>query len=400
MSLLKGVRVVDLTAVISGPLCSYQLAMLGAEVIKIEVPGIGDIARRLGADAELNEKLMGVSFCALNAGKKSITLNLKDERGRKILLALVKDADVVVENYRPGTMKSLGLDYPILKKANPRIVYCAISGFGQEGPYSRRPSYDQIIQGLSGIMSVTGEERSGPMRSGYVVCDTMASMAAAFGISAALYRAQKTGEGEMIDVSMLDAALSTMPAWLVSAVLNAGKHPAPLGNDNPASSPSGTFKTGDGLLNIVCNDERQFGDLCDAIGRPQLKTDPRFCTRPLRVINRNELKLLLEDALQAKSAREWDEILNTANVPAGLILTLPEILAHPQVESRQLIKRFKKVKGVARDIAVTRLGFRLSDEQPDVNCPPPTLGEHTDEVLEALGHSKEQVAELRREGVV
>jgi len=400
MSLLKGVRVVDLTAVISGPLCSYQLAMLGAEIIKIEVPGAGDIARRLGADADLNEKLMGVSFWALNAGKKSITLNLKDERGKKILLDLVKAADVVVENFRPGTMKGLGLDYPALKKVNPRIVYCAISGFGQEGPFSRRPSYDQIIQGLSGIMSLTGDERSGPMRSGYVVCDTMVSMAAAFGICAALFRVQKTSKGEMIDVSMLDATLSTMPAWLISGVLNAGKHPVRLGNDNPASSPSGTFKTGDGLLNIVCNDERQFCDLCDAIDRPQLKIDPRFCSRPRRVAHRNELKPLLEEALQAKAAHEWDEILNKSNVPAGLILTLPEILAHPQIESRQLIKRFKKVKSVDRDIAVTRLAFRLSDEQPDVNSPPPALGEHTDEVLRALGHSAEEIADLRRQGVL
>ena len=397
---LEGVRVIDLTAVISGPLCSYQLAMLGANVVKIEVPGIGDIARRLGPDEALNKKLMGVSFWALNAGKKSITLNLKHERGREILRRLLRDADVVVENYRPGTMKKLGFDYPALKQINPGIVYCAISGFGQEGPLSRRPSYDQIIQGLSGIMSVTGDKRSAPTRAGYVVCDTMVSMAAAFAISSALYRQQKTGKGEMIDASMLDATLATMPAWLTSAYLNAGKVPMPLGNDNPASSPSGTFRTGDGFLNIVCNDNKQYEALCDTIGRPELKTDPRFTERPFRVTNRNELKPLLEEALQAKSAKEWDKLLNDAHVPAGLILTLPEILAHPQIESRELVKRFRNVDGINRDVAVTRLGFRLSEDQPDTDLPPPQLGANTEEVLRGIGYTAQDIAELKQLNVI
>ena len=397
---LKGVRVIDLTAVISGPLCSYQLAMLGADVIKIEVPEIGDIARRLGPDEELNKKLMGVSFWALNAGKKSITLNLKHERGCEVLRRLLTDADVVVENFRPGTMKKLGFDYAALKQINPRIVYCAISGFGQDGPFSDRPSYDQIIQGMSGIMSVTGDETTAPTRVGYVVSDTMVSMSAAFAISSALYRQQKTGKGEMIDVSMLDSTLATMPAWLTSAYLNAGKIPAPLGNDNPASSPSGTFRTGDGFLNIVCNDNKQFCALCDAIGTPALKTDPRFVERPLRVRNRTELKALLEGALAAKGAREWDTLLNSAQVPAGLILTLPEVLAHPQIKSRELVKRFGHVASVDRDIAVTRLGFRLSEDLPDTDLPPPLLGENTNEVLGGIGYSADEIAELKQLNVI
>jgi CoA:oxalate CoA-transferase len=397
---LKGVRVLDLTAVISGPLCSYQLAMLGADVIKIEVPDTGDIARRLGADLEMNKDLMGVSFWALNAGKKSVTLNLKHERGRIIFRELLKDAHVVVENYRPGAMKKLGLDYAALKEVNPSIIYCAMTGFGQDGPLSARPSYDQIIQGLSGIMSVTGDEKTAPLRSGYVVCDTMASMVAAFAISSALYRQQKTGKGEMIDVAMLDSTLSTMPAWLVSNYLNAGKTPKPMGNHNHASSPSGAFRTGEGLLNIVCNDQKQFENLCDVIGRSELKSDRRFLDRPLRMVHTDELKNALEEALQAKSAQEWDRLLNAAHVPAGVILTLPEILSHPQIESRQLIKRFKQVKGLGRDIAVTRLGFRLSGEQPDTDVPPPRLGQDTEEVLSGLGYSAGDVAELRQLGVV
>ena len=397
---LNGVKIVDLTAVISGPLCTYQLAMLGADVVKVEVPGRGDIARHLGPDEDLNKALMGVSFWALNAGKRSITVDLKHKVGQSILNRLVEGADVIVENFRPGTMSKFGFDYAALKRVNPRIIYCAISGFGQEGPLAHRPSYDQIIQGMSGIMSVTGGEESAPVRAGYVVCDTMASMTAAFGICAALYRQQRSGVGEMIDVSMLDATLSTMPAWLNSAYLNAGKAPFPLGNDNPASSPSGTFRTGAGLLNIVCNDNKQFYSLCDAVDRSQLKADPRFTERPARVKNRRELKTLLEEALKPKSAREWDHALTAAHVPVGLILTLPEILDHPQTESRKLIKRFKNPTDAERDVAVTRLGFGLSDGQPDTDLPPPRLGQHTDEVLSSIGYSVKEIAEFRRLNVV
>lgn len=393
---LEGVRVLDLTAVISGPLCTYQLAMLGADVIKVEVPGSGDIARRLGGDAELNKKQMGVSFWALNAGKKSITLNLKNEKGRGVFRTLLKDMDVVVENFRPGTMDKMGLGYEEMKKVNPRIIYCALSGFGQDGPWARRASYDQIIQGLSGIMSVTGDENSAPLRSGYVVCDTMVAMSAAFAISSALFRQLKSGVGEMIDVSMLDATLTTMPSWLVSNYLNAGKKPVAMGNHNHASSPSGTFRTGEGLLNIVCNEQKQYESLCDVIGRPGLKSDPRFLDRPTRMINRDALIQLLEEALQQKPAAEWDRLLNAANVPVGVILTLPEVLEEPQIKSRKLIKTFKNVKGLDRDVAVPRLGFQLASGIPDTELPPPQLGQDTDQVLGQFGYSVEQIAELRR----
>lgn len=397
---LSTVRVLDLTNIIAGPLCSHQLAMLGAEVIKIEVPVTGDLARKMGADPVLGEKLMGASFLALNAGKKSLTLNLKHARGKDVFKRLVRDADVVLENFRPGTMKNLGLDYPALKAINPGVVYCAVSGFGQEGPLAQRPSYDQIIQGFSGIMSLTGDEKTAPTRAGYVVCDTMAAMTAAFAVAAALFRRHSTGEGEMIDVSMLDSSLATMAAWVVSNYLNAGKVPVPMGNENHTASPSGTFRTGSGLLNIVNNEQKQFEGLCDIIGRPELKTDPRFSERYARIRNRAELRAVLEDALQAKSAAEWDRLFSEAGVPAGPILTVPEILAHPQVESRGLIKRFGKVAGLDRDIAVPRVGFHLASGRPDVDAPPPRLGQHTDAVLEAAGYTKDEIAGLRRDGVI
>ena len=397
---LDGVRVIDLTNVLAGPLCSYQMAMLGAEVIKIEVPGVGDLARKMGGDPELGRMGMGASYCAANAGKKSITLNLKHVRGKEIFRRLVKDADVVLENFRPGTMKKLGLDYAALKKINAGLIYCAVSGFGQSGPLSQRPTYDQIIQGFCGLMSVTGDPTTAPIRAGFVVCDTTAAITAAFAVCAALYRKQKNGAGEMIDVSMLDASLASMGSWVVSNYFNAGQIPLPRGNENPTASPSGTYRTGNGLLNIVNNEDKHYERLCDVIGMPELKTDPRFAERNTRIGNREVLRGILEQALQSKSAAEWERLFDEAGVPAGPILSIPEIMAHPQIESRQLIKRFKNVAGTGRDLAVTRVGFRLAGGQPDVDTPPPRLGQDTAAILGGIGYTASDIDELRRQGVI
>jgi len=397
---LDGVRVVDLTNVLAGPLCSYQLVMLGAEVIKVETPGSGDLARKMGADAALGDALMGASFCAANAGKQSITVNLKHERGKDIVKRLVRDADVLLENFRPGTMTRLALDYDVLKAVNPALVYCAISGFGQDGPLAQRPSYDQIIQGFSGIMSLTGDAQTAPMRAGYLVCDTMAAMTAAFAICAALFRREKTGAGEMIDVSMLESTLATGASWIVSNFLNAGKVPVPMGNENHTAAPSGTFRTGDGLLNIVNNEQKHYEKLCEVIGMPELKTDPRFAGRNDRVTNRNELRALIEGALSAKSAAQWETLFSAAGVPVGPILGVPQIVAHPQIESRGFIKRFEHVAGVGRPLAVGRVGFRLASGTPDVDTPPPVLGQDTDTVLRGIGFNDEDIAQLRKQGTI
>jgi formyl-CoA transferase len=397
---LDGVRVIDLTNVIAGPLASYQLVMLGADVIKIEVPGSGDLGRKFGADPALGKKRMGASFFASNSGKKSITLNLKHERGKEVFRRLVKDADVVVENFRPGTMTKLGLDYAALKGVNPSLVYCAVSGFGQSGPLSQRPTYDQIIQGFCGLMSLTGDATTAPIRAGFTVCDAMAAITAAFAICAALFRKQKSGTGEMIDVSMLDASLASMGAWIISNHLNAGDIPIPRGNENPSSSPSGTYRTGDGLINIVNNEDKHFERLCEVIGRPELKTDPRFAERTTRIANRDQMRAILEQALQAKSATQWEALFDAAGVPAGRIFTVPEIMQHPQIESRQFLKRFKDVPGVGRDIAVPRLGFQLASGQPDVETPPPQLGQDTATVLGEIGYSTQDIDELRSQGII
>ena len=273
MKLLDGVRVLDLTNVIAGPLASYQLASLGAEVIKVEVPGIGDLSRKMGADPELGKRQMGASFLAMNAGKKSITLNLKHARGKELFRKLAADADVVLENFRPGTMQRLGLGPDVLRAINRRLIYCAVSGFGQTGPLAQRASYDQIIQGFCGLMSLTGDADTAPMRAGLVVCDTTAAITAAFAIAAALFRRASTGEGEVIDVAMLDCALGSMTSWMLSNFLNAGHLPHPLGNHSHTSAPSGTFRTRDGVINLVNNEQKQFEATCDALELPELKAD-------------------------------------------------------------------------------------------------------------------------------
>src|SRR6185503_3812544 len=299
--LLAGTRVLDMTNVLAGPFCCYQLALLGAEVIKVEVPGSGDLARQLGADPELNRRGMGASFLAQNAGKRSITLNLKHDKAREAFNRLVATADVVVENFRPGVMDRLGLGYDALKAIKPGLIYCAISGFGQGGPLRAYPAYDQIIQGLSGVMSVTGDAQSAPLRAGFPVADTMGGITAAYAIAAALFRRERTGEGEFIDVSMLESSLVAM-AWVVSNWLIAGVRPEALGNENMTASPSGTFRTGDGLLNIAANQQQQFETLCRLIGRPELAADPRFAAREERKRRRFELRDEIEQALSARPA--------------------------------------------------------------------------------------------------
>ncbi|HEY5754312.1 MAG TPA: CoA transferase, partial [Steroidobacter sp.] len=287
-AVLAGIRVIDITNVLAGPFCSYQLMLSGAEVIKVEVPGSGDLARQLGADAELSRRLMGASFLAQNGGKKSLTVNLKVEAGKEIFRRLVKNADVLVENFRPGVMERLGLGYKALASINPKLVYCAISGFGQDGPMSDAPAYDQIVQGMSGAMSITGDATTAPIRAGYPVSDSIGGITAAFAISSALVGRERSGKGRFIDVSLLDSTIAAM-GWVVSNYLIAGKQPEPMGNDNFTAAPSGTFMTGNGLLNIAANTEEQFVALAKLIERPDLLQDPRFLTRELRLRNREML---------------------------------------------------------------------------------------------------------------
>jgi crotonobetainyl-CoA:carnitine CoA-transferase CaiB-like acyl-CoA transferase len=392
---LAGIRVLDLTNVLAGPFCAYQLALLGAEVIKIEVPEQGDLARQLGADASLNGKLMGASFLAQNSGKKSVTVNLKSDGGKEVLQRLVRTAHVLVENFRPGVMNRLGVGYEQLRQQNPSLVYCAISGFGQDGPMKDAPAYDQIVQGLSGAMSITGDERCAPLRVGYPVADTLGGITAAFAIVGALMRRMRTDEGAFIDVSMLDSALASM-GWVISNYLIAGQAPVPMGNDNFTAAPSGAFRTGSGLLNIAANKQEQFEELAKVIGREDLITDPRFADREDRKRHRAALTQEIETALRSKPAAEWEPILIGIGIPAGRVVTVPEALDNPQVKHRELLQSFDNVPGVDRPIRVTRAGFKLSGANSSTPSPPPRLGEHTEEVLLSVGYTAAEIARLRK----
>ena len=396
---LAGVRVLDLTNVLAGPFCAYQLALLGAEVIKVEEPRRGDLARQLGADPHLNAEFMGASFVAQNAGKQSLALDLKTEAGREAMLRLADSADVLIENFRPGVMRRLGLGQELLRQRNPRLIVCAISGFGQEGPLSKAPAYDQIVQGLSGVMSITGDEHSAPLRVGYPVCDTLGGLTAAFAITSALAGRASSGRGDFIDVSMLDATLVTM-GWVVSNFLIAGREPQAMGNENFTAAPSGTFTTGEGLLNIAANRQEQFVALTRLIGRPELAQDPRFAEREARKRHRAELKRLIEQALASKPAREWEALLAEQGVPAGRVLSVPEALDHPQVRQRELLAHFDGAAGIDRGFDVVRAGFRMDSGRPDVATPPPRLGEHSERILASLGYSTQEIAAMRAQAVI
>jgi CoA:oxalate CoA-transferase len=395
---LKRVRVLDLTNVLAGPFCCHQLAHLGADVVKVEVPTTGDLARQLGADAALNRDMMGVSFLAQNAGKRSITLNFKHVRGKEVLRRLVRTADVVVENFRPGVMDRLGLGFETLRRDNPRLIYCAISGFGQDGPLRDLPAYDQIIQGMSGVMSITGSPQTAPFRVGYPIADTIGGITAALAIAAALADAKREN-GYFIDVSMLEATLATM-GWVVSNFLIANKEPAPFGNENFTASPSGTFCTADGLLNIAANKQEQFEAVCAVVDRPELVADPRFADREARLEHRAELKTALDEALAADSTEAWWQRLVAVGVPAGPVYSVPQVLKHPQIANRGMVATFPNAPGVGRDVRVVRTGVKLNGEAPAVDAPPPLLGEHTNALLAELGYAADEIRSLRKEGAI
>jgi len=397
MKLLEGIRVLDLTNVLSGPFASLHFALLGAEVIKIENPHDGDIARKNGCVPEYNEKLMGTSFIAQNANKKSVTVNLKDDKGKEIFKELTKTADVVIENFRPGVMKRLGLDYDILKEVNPRIIYCAISGFGQTGPDAKNPAYDQIIQGLSGVMAINGDKTLNPLRTGFPVCDTVGGLNAAFSVMAALYYREAKGEGQFIDVSLLDSIMPLV-GWIVSNWMIGGQPPVLVGNENFTTAPSGVFKSKDGHINIAANKQEQWERLADLIEMPELKKDPRFIDREARVKNRDVLRELLNKIIIKNNTSFWVDLLTENGIPAGPIIKLEDALTAPQIKHRNTFSKIN-VDGVGA-VELFNATAKFAKTPGKAENPPPKLSEHTNDILSGIGYSDEEIKDLRNKKII
>ncbi|GGC98458.1 CaiB/BaiF CoA transferase family protein [Pontibacillus salipaludis] len=385
---LEGIRVLDLTRVLAGPYCSMILGDLGAEVIKVEAPGGSDDTRKWGPPFQ--EGISAYYLCA-NRNKKSMTVDLKSSEGKEIIHKLVKRSDVVMHNFKTGTMERLGLDYKALNEINPRIVYCSITGFGETGPYKNLPGYDFIIQAMSGLMSITGDEHSGPQKLGIAITDVLTGLYACIGIQSALLERQKSGKGQMIDLSLYDAAVSSL-INIGSNYLMSGEVPERLGNQHANIVPYQTFYSSDGEMVIAVGNDRQFRSLCRLLGQPQLSEDPRFITNPDRVAHRQQLTPLLQKAFSKQSTAYWKELCDKEGVPFGPIQTINELVQDPQLQARKMFLQTDHPK--AGRIKLIGSPLKLSRTPTVLSHYPPDPGEHTSEILDGLGYSEEEIKRM------
>ncbi len=395
MKALEGIRVLDLTRALAGPFCTLMLGDNGADVIKIEIPGTGDDTRSWGPPFIQQESAY---FLSINRNKRSLTLNLRDPKAKEIFLKLARDADVVVENFTPGVMDRFGLGYEEVKATNPGIIYCSISGFGQGGPYRTRSAYDQIMQGMGGLMSITGEPDGEPQKIGVAVTDIGAGMWAAFGIMSAIHHRHVHGEGQYIDVSMLDAQVAWLTYQAAYYFAN-GEAPRRLGAAHPTLVPYQAFQCKDGkLLNLAVGSERIWERFCEAIGRPDLKDNPDYATNPDRVKNRDNLVSLLGEVFSQRPVLEWVDALNQASVPAGPINDLADVFSDPQVLARDMFQEIPHPTLGA--IKQTGLPIKFSGTPGGLDRHPPLLGEHNSEILEELGYSGPDIKEMQDKLVI
>jgi crotonobetainyl-CoA:carnitine CoA-transferase CaiB-like acyl-CoA transferase len=391
---LAGYRVLDLARILSGPYCTMMLGDFGAEIIKVERPGAGDDTRHWGPPFVAGESAY---YLSINRNKRSITVDFGQEAGREIVYALARTADVAIENFRPGTADRIGIGYERLRQENPRIVYCSISGFGQEGPYRDYPGYDALAQAMSGMMSISGEPDGTPMKHGMSIADIGAGMWAAFAIVSALLARERTGEGQAIDISLLDAQLS----WLTYAAGNffaTGENPGRFGSAHPSIVPYQPFATADGYLMLAVGNDRLWQRFCDIVGEPELATQPGFATSAERVINREAVIDRIAAIMRKRTTEEWLRMLGEAGIPAGPINTVAQALTDPHVLAREVVVTLDHP--MAGQVRATGIPAKLSATPGEVQSAPPLLGEHTDEVLGSLGYGARDIARLRDDGVI
>lgn len=391
---LSGIRVIDLGRHLAGPTAAMWLGDLGADVIKIENPGKGEDARSSGPPFYNGESAF---FLAANRNKRSLALDLKRPEGQAVFRRLAATADVVVENFRPGVMEALGIGYDTIAETNPGVIYCSISGYGKDGPYASRPGLDQIIQGVSGLMSITGFEGGEPTRVGIPIADLLTGLFGAYGVLAALQARERTGRGQRVETSLLESMVGTL-AFQATRYLNGGDVPPPAGNHHPINAPYGVFRTKDGYVTIGGTGDKRWPLLCRTIGAPELLEDERFATNGGRHANRLELADLISAKLQAKTSAEWEEILNDAGVPCGPILGVNEALDHPQVRHREMVVEIEHP--TAGLLHLLGLPVKLSATPGSVREAPPVLGQHSAAILEEVGVGAEEVERLAAAGVV
>jgi formyl-CoA transferase len=409
---LSHLKVLDLSRVLAGPWCTQMLADLGADVIKVERPGAGDDTRHWGPpflkDADGNDTLEATYFTACNRNKRAITLDMAQPEGQALILKMAAQSDVLVENFKVGGLKQYGLDYESLKAVNPRLIYCSVTGFGQDGPYAERAGYDLMIQAMSGMMSITGhadgEPGGGPMRMGVALIDVLTGIYACSAILAAIEVRHRTGEGQHIDMALLDVGMAVL-ANQAAGFLNTGKVPQRQGNTHPSLAPYQTFDTRDGSMLLAVGNDGQFARFCEAAGHPEWAQDARFASNTLRVKNRESLIPILQAVTRTRSTAQWIALLEDKAVPCGPINDIGQAFADAQVQARglrvdQAVTSSQPAAGAVASIATVASPLRLTATPPVLQRPPPALGEHTDEVLAELGLDAAQVADLRLRGVV
>lgn len=385
---LEGIKVLDLTRVLAGPYATMILGDLGADIFKIEIPGKGDDSRHFGPYQ--NDE--SAYFMSINRNKRSMTLNLKDENGKKLLLDMVKKADVIVENFRPGTMEKLGLGYDVIKEINPKIIYAAASGFGHSGPYSKRAAYDAVVQAMGGIMSITGEKDGKPMRVGPSVGDITAGLFTAIGILGALVSRNETGRGQKVDVAMLDCQVAILEN-AIARYLVSKENPKPAGNKHTSIVPFEVFETKDNEIIVAAGNDVLWSKFCQVIDKPELANDERFKSNPLRNENYDTLRPLIAEPLTHKNTLEWQNLLDDAGVPNGPINNMEKVVNDPQVKAREMIVEVEHP--TAGKLKMPGIPVKMSDTPGSIRRPSPLLGEHNYEILnELLGYDKEMVDDL------